>query len=214
MKEINFIILFFLLSVAVLAQSAESSFHLASSQFIHGKMADAKATVTDALHRYPNDPKLNSLNKQIKEDEKKEDQKKKQEEQDKKDQEKKDQEQKEQQQKNNKDQQDKKDKDKEGKDKKGKEKEDQEKKSEGQKEQEKKAQEKKEQEKSGDPSKDEKKNENQKTPPQVAEKLKEMNISEEKARMILEAMKTQEVQYLQQNKHKATKPKDKGKPDW
>ena len=41
-----------------------------------------------------------------------------------------------------------------------------------------------------------------------------MKISEEKAKMVLEAMKNQEIQYLQQNKRKATKPKDKGKPDW
>jgi len=51
-------------------------------------------------------------------------------------------------------------------------------------------------------------------PPSVSEKLKEMEMSEEKAKMILEAMKNQEIQYLQQNKRKATKPKDKGKPDW
>jgi len=51
-------------------------------------------------------------------------------------------------------------------------------------------------------------------PPSVSKKLKDMNMSEEKAKMILEAMKNQEIQYLQQNKRKATKPKDKGKPDW
>lgn len=51
-------------------------------------------------------------------------------------------------------------------------------------------------------------------PPSVKEKLEEMKISEQKARMILEAMKNQEIQYLQQNKRKATKPKDKNKPDW
>ena len=32
--------------------------------------------------------------------------------------------------------------------------------------------------------------------------------------MILEAMKNQEIQYLQQNKRKSSKPKDRGKPDW
>jgi tetratricopeptide (TPR) repeat protein len=80
-------------------------------------------------------------------------------------------------------------------------------------------------------SKEEKKNEQQKkeeqqkdtekpseekkeTPPSVSEKLQQMKISEEKAKMLLEAMKNQEVQYLQQNKRKATKPKEKGKPDW
>lgn len=52
------------------------------------------------------------------------------------------------------------------------------------------------------------------TPSSVSEKLKEMKISEDKARMVLEAMKNQEVQYLQQNKRKATKPKSKNKPDW
>jgi Ca-activated chloride channel family protein len=41
-----------------------------------------------------------------------------------------------------------------------------------------------------------------------------MEMSEEKAQMILEAMKNQEIQYLQQNKRKATKPKDRSKPDW
>ena len=39
-------------------------------------------------------------------------------------------------------------------------------------------------------------------------------MDEQKARMILEAMKNQEIQYLQQNRRKATKPKDKNKPDW
>jgi tetratricopeptide (TPR) repeat protein len=56
--------------------------------------------------------------------------------------------------------------------------------------------------------------ENKELPPSVKEKLEEMKISEQKARMILEAMKNQEIQYLQQNKRKATKPKDKNKPDW
>ena len=46
------------------------------------------------------------------------------------------------------------------------------------------------------------------------EKLKEMNISEEKARMILEAMKNNEIQYLQQQKRKATEKPPSDKPDW
>ena len=46
------------------------------------------------------------------------------------------------------------------------------------------------------------------------EKLEQMKISEEKARMILEAMKNQEKQYLQQQKRKATKSRDRNKPDW
>jgi tetratricopeptide (TPR) repeat protein len=50
--------------------------------------------------------------------------------------------------------------------------------------------------------------------PPSSEKLEQMKITPEQAAKILEAMKNQEFQYLQQNKRKATKPKDKGKPDW
>ncbi len=56
--------------------------------------------------------------------------------------------------------------------------------------------------------------ENQDQQNSVAEKLKDMKISEEKARMILEAMKNNEIQYFQQNKRKPTKKKDTSKPDW
>ncbi|MFN7603752.1 MAG: hypothetical protein ACK5R0_20365, partial [Bacteroidota bacterium] len=50
--------------------------------------------------------------------------------------------------------------------------------------------------------------------PSVKDKLKDIEMSEEKAKMILDSMKKQEKQYLQQNKRKGTKKKDKGKPDW
>ncbi len=131
-----------------------------------------------------------------KDDQKKDqkDQKKDQKEQDKKDQQKKDQEKKDQEKKD----QDKKDQDK--KDQKDKNKEEKEK-------------EKKEKEQQEKEDEQKKKDEKDKPTPS-SNKPKEMNISEEKAKMILEAMKNQEVQYLQQNKRKATKPKDKGKPDW
>lgn len=46
------------------------------------------------------------------------------------------------------------------------------------------------------------------------EKLEQMKISEEKARMILEAMKNQEKQYLQQQKRKPTQSRDRNQPDW
>jgi Ca-activated chloride channel homolog len=46
------------------------------------------------------------------------------------------------------------------------------------------------------------------------DQLKELNISPEKAQMILDAMKNNEVQYLQQSKRKSLTPKDPTKPDW
>lgn len=48
----------------------------------------------------------------------------------------------------------------------------------------------------------------------LKEKLKEMNIPLEKAQMILEAMKNNETQYVQQKKRKATERKRSDKPDW
>lgn len=48
----------------------------------------------------------------------------------------------------------------------------------------------------------------------MEQKLEEMKISPEKAQMILEAMRNNEVQYLQQQKRKATKRPPSGKPDW
>lgn len=57
-------------------------------------------------------------------------------------------------------------------------------------------------------------NEEQAPPKSTAEKLQEMNISEEKAQMILEALKNSEIQYIQQNRRKPTKRQDSNKPDW
>ncbi len=59
---------------------------------------------------------------------------------------------------------------------------------------------------------DEKKQEEQAN--SISEKLEEMKISEEKAKMILEALKNKEIQYYQQTKKKPTKRKDPNKPDW
>jgi hypothetical protein len=47
-----------------------------------------------------------------------------------------------------------------------------------------------------------------------ANRLQQINMTEEQAKMILEAMKSSEVQYLQQNQRKAAKKQDKSKPDW
>ena len=170
-------------------QGAEIAFHSASNQYIHEKDQEAKNTLDAAIKKYPNDQRLKTLRAKIKEDEKKEEEEKKK--QDKKDQDKKDQQNKDQQNKEQKDQKDKEQKSKEQQEKEKKEKE----------QLEKEQQEKNEQNK-------------EKLPPSVSDKLKQMQMSEEKAKMILEAMKNQEVQYLQQNKRKASKPRDKGKPDW
>lgn len=136
---------------------------------------------------------------------KKKDQEKQQQNQDKnnKDQEQKDQENKEEQ---NKDQQEK---DQQSKDEQNK---DQQQKDQEQKERQEKEQQQKDQEekqKQEEQAKDQQKEQNL-----DRDKLDQMKISEEKAHMILEAMKNQEKQYLQQQKRKATQSRDRNKPDW
>ena len=69
-------------------------------------------------------------------------------------------------------------------------------------------------EQEGEQQEEEKEGEENQDPMFDPEQLEELNISEEKARMILEAMKNNEVQYIQQNKRKATQPRKSGKPDW
>ncbi len=66
-------------------------------------------------------------------------------------------------------------------------------------------------EQEGEPENDENK---EQEIPSTSDRLKEMNISEEKARMILEAMKNNEIQYWQDKKRKAQKRKQPNKPDW
>lgn len=147
--------------------------------------------------------------------EQKKDQDQQQKDQDQKDQDqKKDQEQKQdQQQQDKKDQQD--------------QEQDQQKDQEGkQDEQEQKDQQKKDEQKPGEDKEEQKKNEgkpdkpsdekkdDQEQMPMNSDKMKELKISEEKAKMILEAMKNQEIQYLQQKTKKAKERPRSDKPDW
>lgn len=163
----------------------------------------ADPTNEDARYNYEMVKKKLEEQKKKEEEQKKNDPNQKEENKDKKDQNKEEnKDQNKDQKQDQKEKQDQQNKDK--KDQEQKEKQDQE-----QKEKEKKEQQQKDQEKEQKENKDKKD-----LPPSVSEKLKQMEMSEEKAKMILEAMKNQEIQYLQQNKRKATKPRDKGKPDW
>lgn len=176
-----------------------------------GKFEEALASFKQALKADPTneDARYNyeMVKKKLDEQKKKEEEQKKQD----KNEDQKKEENKDQKQDQNKDKKDQKDKEdqekkdqKDKQDKDSKEKQDKESKEKKEKEQQQKEREQKEKE-----------NQDKKDlPPSVSDKLKQMEMSEEKAKMILEAMKNQEFQYLQQNKRKATKPKDKGKPDW
>lgn len=158
------------------------------------------------------------LKKFLKEQEKNQDQD--QEKQDKDNKDKQDQENKDQKNEDKKDQ-DKKDQEKQDQEQKDQEKQDKEGEDEEKKEGEEKDQEEKEGEekdKKEEEAKEGEEKEDQKNPEEMPEgenqKMKEMKITEEKAKMILEALKNQEVQYIQQNRKKAKKRPKSNKPDW
>lgn len=195
-----------------------------------GIMADRAKKFDEALNHFKNAIKTNPANdearynyemlkKMLDEQEKnKQDQQNKDQQnkdQNKKDQEKQDQQNKDQQQ-QNKDQQEQQNKEQQqDKEQEGKEGEEQDKDQQKQDQQNKEGEkeEKKEQQPQEGEESEEKKGD-QEQMNSISDKLKEMKISEEKAKMILEALKNNEIQYYQQNKRKPTKRKDPDKPDW
>lgn len=204
---IRVLLVFFItcLSLGGFAQDAETAFHQGANSYVKGNLQEATQTVASALQKYPSDPKLNSLMEKLKKeeqenkDEEKEN-KEKNEEEDKEKQEEKD---------KNKDQENQEQQEKEGEEgeekpeEKGEEKEKGEEEKEGDKEEKESGEEKEEGEEG---EKEEMKSKNQ--------RFQEMNLTEEKAKMILEAMKNNEVQYIQQNKRKVRENTNYGKPDW
>lgn len=185
-----------------------------------GVMANRQGKFEEALDHFKSSLKANPGNEESRfnyeivkkklEEKKKQEQQQQQNKDQNKDQEKKD-------EKNEKDKKDQDNKDKDQKDKNDQKKDDKEKQDKDKKDQQSKEQKDKENKEKEDQQQKEQENKNQDKkdiPPSVSDKLKQMKMSEDKARMVLEAMKNQEVQYLQQNKRKATKPRDKGKPDW
>lgn len=181
-----------------------------------GEISFEKKQYEPALQHYKQALKKNPANEdarynyellkkliQEQEEQQQQNQEQQNEDQENKDQEKQDQEQSQEnkdQNQNNKDQQEQKD---------GEEKEQEQEQKEGEEQD----QEQKEQEQN-EQNPEEEQEEQEKPSPTPEEKLKELNISEEKAQMILEAMKNNEIQYIQQNQRKATKRKDSSKPDW
>lgn len=183
-------------------QSPALAFNRAASHFIEGDNEQALENVNAGLRRYPNDPQLKALKEKL---EKKQEEEKKKQEQQQQEQQKKDQQKKQEQQKDG-----------ESSEEEQKREEGQEKKEGEEERKEEKGQQEKEEEKPSEEEKEgqEKKEQQAPTPSETQQRLEEMEISPEKARMILEAMKSKEVQYLQQKKRKAARKTDDGKPDW
>ena len=206
--------------------NATEKYYGASDQYINGNLESALATVNDGLKMSPGHKKLTELKKLLeKEKEEQQKQEKEKKEQEKKEQQEKEQQSQDQQNKDeqNQDQQEKEQQDKEKEKEQNESQEEQEKEGKEQdknKENSDENKEKEEKEEKEDQKEQQEKEENKSEkeddslPPSFSDKLEDMNLTEEKARMILEAMKNSEQQYLQQLKRKSTKSSQKGKPDW
>ncbi len=169
------------------AQSAAEFFNKAANEYLYKDDKIALNTIATGLSQHKADQNLTTLKEKILKEKEKQKQDQQQQEQKDQEQEKKEQEKKEQEKK---DQQDEKAEDKKDAD-------------------------KKDQPDQAEPKDTDQKGDDMKAPPVSREDmLKDLNLTEEKARMILEAMKNNEIQYIQQNKRKPTKKPDSGKPDW
>ena len=200
-------LLMILFSFCLYGQTANDYFHNSSKLYINGNNQGAKDLLAQGIKKYPNDPKLNSLDQLIEEEEPPEDKENEEQQEQQDGDQNKDQQGDQSEEQENQDQEGEQDQDKEGENKEEKEQEGQENKEEGEQKEE-------QQPQSKEGEEGEENEKDQQNMPSPSDKLEEMNISEEKAKMILEALKNSEIQYIQQNRRKPTKRKDSDKPDW
>lgn len=200
--------------------ASKSNLHLGLMTNQKGKAEEALSYFKQAVRQDPTNEEARynyeMLKKKLDEQKKKDQQQKKDQnkEQDKKEEKDKEKQNKDQQKKEDEQKKDQEKKDQENKENKDQKNKDEQKKDKEQQEKEQKEKEEKEKQEQQQQEKDQKEQEKKDMKNLDKEKLDQMKITEEKARMILEAMKNQEKQYLQQNKRKATKSKDRNKPDW
>lgn len=199
MKNIKILSIIFLISLPVLAQDTEQYFNNGANQYIAGNLEQARSTVMDGLRRDPDNQKLRELLKKINQQEDQNQQNQQQQDQQNQDQQQEEQnQQEEQQQQQQQEEQQQQDEQQSGEDQQEAEQ------SEEQKEQDDREQQTKQQE-----------NEQQAALDSLFQMQEEqMKISPEKARMILEALRNNEIQYYQQRRRKPTQRPDRSKPDW
>lgn len=197
MKSRYIIVALLIAGIHTYAQSPTEYFNKAANEYIYQNDQVALNTIDAGLTRYPDDTPLTNLKDKINKEKQNQEQQKQQEEQQKQE-EKQDQNKQEEQQDSNQEEEQQQNQDQE-----------QQESEEGEES------EKKEQSEQAQEQETEEEGQEMEQPPQSrSEKLEELNLTEEKARMILEAMKNNEIQYIQQNKRKATKKPDSDKPDW
>jgi len=190
MKNIKYILALgaLIFALAANAQDPNLAFHGGANAYINGDVEKARKIVKDALKFDPSNPKLNALLEKIEEKEKQ-------------------QQQQQQQRQNQQRQQRQEQKENQSQKEKGEETEE-----EGEEQQ---TQEQKPE--NGKPQDQPNQNQADKSDEQMEgspQQREEQRISKEKARMILEAMRNNEIQYIQQQRKKTDKRPSDGKPDW
>ncbi|AHM62606.1 hypothetical protein D770_21795 [Flammeovirgaceae bacterium 311] len=181
------------------ATGAEGAFHAAANHYIAGQQQEALQAVEKGLRQYPSDQKLQALHQKLKQQQ---EQQKNQQQQQNEQQNEKNQ-QSEQQQKSSAGQQSEEDLNQQGQDK------------DQQSEQQKQDAEQQQQREAGEGEEGEEQEMQARDPQgEINKRLQEMNISPEKAKMLLEAMKSNEIQYLQQKQRQPARRQKSDKPDW
>lgn len=190
------LLLLFLLPSPAFAQStgATAAFQTAANHYIAGQQQEALQAVERGLRQYPTDPKLMALAEKLKQQQQQQQQQNQEQQQDQQGQEQ---------------QQDA-----------GGEQSEQDQNQQGQGQEQQQSGEQQKQEAGQEQLREDENGQEQKVQPidasgdETEKRLQEMNISPEKARMLLEAMRSNEIQYLQQKKRQSTRRPKSNKPDW
>lgn len=196
-KNFKLLIIIYLISVPAMGQDTEQYFNAGANQYIAGNVEQARSTVMDGLRQDPNSQKLKALLEKINQQEDNQNQQNQQ-----------DQEQQNQEQ----------------------ESQDQQQQEQEQQQQEQQEQQSQQEQQQSDEQQEAEKSEEQQAQEQQAKQQEneekaaldslfnmqeqDMKISPEKARMILEALRNNEIQYYQQRRRKPTQRPDRTKPDW
>jgi len=185
------------MSVPALAQDTEEYFNAGANQYIAGNVEQARNTVMNGLRQEPNNQKLKALLEKINQQEDNQNQQNQQ-----------DQQQQNQEQESQEQQQ-----------------QEQEQQQQQQEQQNQQDQQQSDEQQEAEKSEEQQAQEQQQARQQESEEKsaldslfrmqeEDMKISPEKARMILEALRNNEIQYYQQRRRKPTQRPDRSKPDW
>lgn len=190
----------FLLAGNSLAQTESEYFNRAARQYVNEDLPGTGQILAEGLQKYPTDPKLNSLLEKLQKDQE--------------DQQKKDQQQ--QQNQDGSDQQENRDQQNEDQESgEGEEQTDEDGADESEATDEQRGEKSQQEEPTEEPSSQESDlSERDQSMEELLQRLQEMNLTPEQAAQILDAMNSNELQYIQQNRKKATQRPQRGLPDW